>query len=483
MRVLLRARATGVLVASAVIAGACAGGVGAGPQSGADDAQELAAETPTTQPVASSSTSEGAKPPVAPERDEPPDRWMENLAAAPPTASGWPLEPGEWASNAFTHPIIFDMPSGLAVNDHGPWSIRLKADRPGTIGQIHLVRSSTLTLSNGSSVPVPRSIEEASELIESVGTSTLLDHGTIERPDGVVGWWKLEVDADIPATPCLLGDTCVMLAAATGGDPVDIVTGEPLVIYRYFGDETGRFAAYVTGPPGELDSLVEATEHIMTSFTQLVDSEAEPPPSDGRFVSSVGTATARFEPSTYRRMFGQTQVAFQLDDPIDGLFARISEPEMLILSIDKSDMAIISYEPGVVDPSISQSSGVTPEARAVFLSNNPLRSIEEWSAYVDQLGVLTATGSSEVGGEQVPWFEWAVEPGTGFPCWPGYDGTECIEFLLRWPHSDVESTNRHFVFGDEGLLVVVYPDPDLAIDEVMATWQPLLDTLSISRPG
>ncbi len=484
------ANTIGILVALAMAAAACASAADPAPLADNDAEIELAADATTTVPAASSSTSEKAQSPGAPERTETaaptvvPERWLENLTSTPPNESGWPVDAGEWATNAFTHPVVFDLPDGLAVRDHGPFSIRLNADRPDTVGQIHLVRSSTLTLSNGSSVPVPKSVEEAAELIETTGTSTLIDHGTIDGPDGEIGWWKLEVDADIPATACLLGDTCVMLAAASSGDPVEIVTGEPLVIFRYFGEDA-RFAAYVTGPPGELEPLVEATEHIMTSFTPLVDSEAEPPPADTRFVSALGTGNARFESGTYHRMFGQTAVEFRIDEPIEGLFARHSAPDILVLSIDGSDLAIIAYERSLVDPTLPQARIDPMESRLLPRLAEPPADIDGWAAYADHLGRLTNTGSSEVGGAEVPWFEFEIEPGTGFDCWPGFsiEAEECIEFLTTWAHSDGESDNRHFVFGEERVLAVIYPDPDLTIDEVMTTWQPLLDTLSVSRLG
>ncbi len=102
---------------------------------------------------------------------------------------------------------------------------------------------------------------------------------------------------------------------------------------------------------------------------------------------------------------------------------------------------------------------------------------------MDEVFALDTEGTRLIGGAEVPWFEFSIDPGDSFACPELYGSPEaerCAVIVPSWFHSDAESTNRHFVFGEAGVLVVVGANNGGPIDAVLAEFQPLLDGLAIS---
>ena len=271
----------------------------------------------------------------------------------------------------------------------------------------------------------------------------------------------------------------VSLALTRSGEAVEVVPGERVrIMSTFIGNE--RFGAYVTAPAGELPDLVPHAEALMQSLAIATDDSTAPVGTD-RFIGSLTRQSD--DVVTYHDLLGSAHVSFTTGADLDAAIV-VNEPQMVILASPVGDLAFVAYEGLAVDPSIDQSVIVDPSEASSLPRIEPApSSIDEWVSYADELGEVTATGfadvgGTEVGGTEVPWFEFAVVPGSGFECELGRLGTvECINFLERWWHSSAESKNRHLVFGDVGVMVIVFPSA--SIDQAMDGWQPLFDTLSI----
>ncbi len=472
-----------VIVGLAFAAAACAGTTAETASDDVDAASDdlVAVESPTTT-AAPTETSEPA-PPVETSPVSIPDQWLGDVVADTPSARGWIVDAGTWASDAFDPAIAFDLPSGLTLTHQAPWSFQLGLDGAGSTAMAHVVRSSTLTLSTDVSVPIPKTIDEITEFIESSDGSTMLDHGRFDRADAEVGWWEIVINEELVGEPCSIGENCVQIARSTGGDPVFFVPGEPFVVVSLIGEDN-RYAAYVTGPPEERAELFAAMDTLFTSLVPLPE-EAESPDYAARFVSSIANSPSSVAAGSYHQFMNGVHVQFRLEEPVDDLALVAGETEMLILAAPVGDIAIIAYGNMVVDPSIAQAGLDRDAAVAIARLPDPPASIDQWAAYADELGELTATGTSNIGGIEVPWFEFSVEPGSGYPCGPNYvaPASECIEFLSRWSHSEAEATNRHFIFAEEQIMVIAYAAPEHTIDQVLTAFQPLLDGLSVSTAG
>ncbi len=412
-------------------------------------------------------------------------RWLESVVSKEPSANGWSLDAGRWTTTAFRTPVSFELPEGLALVDLEDAKISIAADGDSTSrSRIVIARSSAMTHADGRQQPVPETPADITAFIEGQETMTILDQGLIAGLDGAeFGWWDLVLDGIDSPFACSLGTRCASISVTSGGGSVDVLMGEP---FRVLSIKAGdvRFGIYVVGVEPGLEQLREVAAMIATSVR--LPAEVDPPRQSTVFIGSLGPRAQQLDAGHYRKLLGHGVVDLTIDDAVDSVrlthsderSAGFSSPSGFGALLGLNDGSLVA--PGADQSTFAESTG-SLEADD-FLAESP-RTVEEFRAWASELFEVTAEGSTVIDGADIPWFEFGLVDGQSFDCPTGYGpplADQCAAFHPGWWHSDAELENRHYLFAEAGVLLVIGAEGGATIDEALAEFQPMLDGLRVT---
>lgn len=476
---------TVLVCALAMAVGGCSSTVDDAENSGSVVGSEIVADG-TSQELSSSTVMvDGADSGDATATASSSQRWIESLVEEQPTSNGWRLDPGEWTTSAFRTPVSLVVPEGLVLVDRADSMITLaSAGDPASRNRIVIARSSAITTRDGRQLPVPETPGDVTALLESESTTTILDQGLLpEGSGGEIGWWDIVLEDLDGEFRCPIADRCGAIAVTSGGDRVETPTGVPFRLYSVNSDEV-RFGVYVVGSDPGLEQLTVVAEQL--ALTARPEIEAAQPEFEVNFLSSIGSRARQIEAGHYRRTLGAGLVDLGLEKRMPGVGITVSDGWILGFEGRSGFVGMLALADGtLVRPDIDQT-GFTDPARVVdpgnYLQTAP-STVEAFRNWIEEIFDVTNEGTATIRGRDVPWFEFAVVDENAFECPPFYGSPEaehCMVLHTSWFHSDAESTSRHYLFAEAGVLIAVGTNGNATIEAALDEFRPLFDGLEVT---
>lgn len=463
--------------------------VGPDPSVGATPEQPVA---PTTPEVETTPTSEPTPTATTEPIEPPPDPAVvgaapiEELYASPPQVEGWPIEAGTWVSDSFSTPLAFDLPVDGHITQDAAGALEiLVGDAADPVGFLHIVEPLAVNAATG---PVPIAAVNPETIFRD---SEVHSQETVELTDRTLSVTDATLPSSSPiarfATPCArVGERSCVSPFTTLSGFVFLEVGRT---HRFVSQTWGDGAVIVVATAAGDDATPGGDEfraHANAIAASLV--EVQPSDSPGRrWIAALGNRVQEVPAGQYVARVGETALAFDIDSTVPSVSVNAVRSGVLgFAAVEDEDwgsgwLRFFAFDgfgdlPSPVDsPETPAEPGAPPSA-------------EEFAAELGERLVVVDAGSDSIGGVDATWIDATAADGEGENCALSLGWSNPAATCVRWAAfptqywllqpSDVVS--RHWYIEDEGLLVVITPQPGFTVADVVEDLGALLDGLRIT---